>query len=294
MAFYPYRTTRMNLRFTKMHGLGNDFMVIDGISQSLPETGVPFAADEIRRLGDRHFGVGFDQMLIVQPARAAGADFRYRILNADGSEVSQCGNGARCFARFVRDQGLTDKAEIVVETAAGQMTLAVTDDEQVTVDMGAPRWAPADIPLIAKGEQDTYFLVAGSNAYEVGAVGLGNPHCTLLVENVDTAPVETVGPLLESHEQFPERVNVGFMQIVSRNEIRLRVYERGAGETLACGSGACAAVVIGQRRGFLDQDVTVHLPGGTLQIRYDGQGGIRMTGPASHVYDGSIDVTASA
>ena len=264
----------MNLRFTKMHGLGNDFMVIDGISQSLPETGVPFAADEIRRLGDRHFGVGFDQMLIVQP-------------------VSQCGNGARCFARFVRDHGLTDKAEIVVETAAGQMTLAVTDDEQVTVDMGAPRWAPADIPLIAKGEQDTYFLMADSNAYEVGAVGLGNPHCTLLVENVDTAPVETVGPLLESHEQFPERVNVGFMQIVSRNEIRLRVYERGAGETLACGSGACAAVVIGQRRGFLDQDVTVHLPGGTLQILYTGQGGIRMTGPASHVYDGSIDVTAA-
>ncbi|KGD62503.1 diaminopimelate epimerase [Alcanivorax jadensis T9] len=283
----------MNLRFTKMHGLGNDFMVIDGISQSLPETGVPFSADEIRRLGDRHFGVGFDQLLIVQPARSADADFRYRILNADGSEVSQCGNGARCFARFVRDHGLTDKAEIVVETADGQMTLTVTDDEQVTVDMGAPRWAPEAIPLIAKGEQDTYFLVAGNNAYEVGAVGLGNPHCTLLVENVDTAPVDTVGPLLESHEQFPERVNVAFMQIVSRNEIRLRVYERGAGETLACGSGACAAVVIGQRRGFLDQDVTVHLPGGTLQIRYTGQGGIRMTGPASHVYDGSIDVTSA-
>ena len=220
-------------------------------------------------------------------------DSRYRILNADGSEVSQCGNGARCFARFVRDHGLTDKAEIVVETADGQMTLTVTDDEQVTVDMGAPRWAPEAIPLIAKGEQDTYFLVAGNNAYEVGAVGLGNPHCTLLVENVDTAPVDTVGPLLESHEQFPERVNVGFMQIVSRNEIRLRVYERGAGETLACGSGACAAVVIGQRRGFLDQDVTVHLPGGTLQIHYSGQGGIRMTGPASHVYDGSIDVTSA-
>ncbi|KZX81997.1 diaminopimelate epimerase, partial [Alcanivorax sp. HI0011] len=196
----------MNLRFTKMHGLGNDFMVIDGIRQSLPETGVPFSADEIRRLGDRHFGVGFDQMLIVQPARSAGADFRYRILNADGSEVSQCGNGARCFARFVRDHGLTDKAEIVVETAAGQMTLAVTDDEQVTVDMGAPRWAPDAIPLIAKAEQDTYFLIADNNAYEVGAVGLGNPHCTLLVENVDTAPVNTLGPLLERHEQFPERV----------------------------------------------------------------------------------------
>ncbi|MCG8393163.1 MAG: diaminopimelate epimerase [Pseudomonadales bacterium] len=279
------------MRFTKMHGLGNDFMVIDGINQPLPEDGLPFSAGEIRRLGDRHFGVGFDQMLIVQPAQSADADFRYRILNADGSEVSQCGNGARCFARFVRDQGLTDKREIVVETAAGRMTLAITDDEQVTVDMGAPHWAPDTIPMKADREQDTYLLVAGSNAHEVGAVGLGNPHCTLLVENVDSAPVETVGPLLESHEQFPERVNVGFMQIVSRNEIRLRVYERGAGETLACGSGACAAVVIGQRRGLLDQEVTVHLPGGPLQIHYDGQGGIRMTGPASHVYDGSIDLT---
>ena len=281
----------MNLRFTKMHGLGNDFMVIDGIRQTLPETGLPMPADEIRRLGDRHFGVGFDQMLIVQPARSAVADFRYRILNADGSEVSQCGNGARCFARFVRAQGLTDKREIQVETAAGQMTLTVTDDEQVTVDMGAPRWALDAIPMTAKSEADSYFLVSGTQAWEVGAVGLGNPHCTLLVENVDTAPVESAGPLLESHEQFPERVNVGFMQIVSRNEIRLRVYERGAGETLACGSGACAAVVIGQRRGWLDSAVTVHLPGGTLQVCYDGQGGIQMTGPASHVYDGAIEIT---
>ncbi len=280
----------MNLRFTKMHGLGNDFMVIDGISQSLPEDGLPFSADEIRRLGSRHFGVGFDQMLIVQPARGGEADFRYRILNADGSEVSQCGNGARCFARFVRDQGLTDKQDVVVETAAGLMTLTITEDEQVTVDMGAPRWAPDDIPMTAKAEADSYFLVSGTQAWEVGAVGLGNPHCTLLVENVDTAPVETVGPILESHEQFPERVNVGFMQIVSRNEVRLRVYERGAGETLACGSGACAAVVIGQRRGFLDEQVTVHLPGGSLQIEYAGTGGIRMTGPASHVYDGNINI----
>nr|WP_202802665.1 diaminopimelate epimerase [Alcanivorax hongdengensis] len=279
------------MRFTKMHGLGNDFMVIDGINQPLPETGLPLPAAEIRRLGNRHFGVGFDQMLIVQPAQGPEADFRYRILNADGSEVSQCGNGARCFARFVRDAGLTDKQEIVVETAAGQMTLTVTGDEQVTVDMGAPRWAPADIPMTAKAEADSYIVVSGHQAWEVGAVGLGNPHCTLLVENVDQAPVETVGPLLESHEQFPERVNVGFMQVVSRSEIRLRVYERGAGETLACGSGACAAVVIGQRRGLLDSQVTVHLPGGPLQISYDGEGGIRMTGPASRVYDGSINVT---
>nr|WP_231552724.1 diaminopimelate epimerase [Alcanivorax nanhaiticus] len=278
------------MRFTKMHGLGNDFMVIDGISQSLPENGLPFPEDEIRRLGSRHFGVGFDQMLIVQPAQGGEADFRYRILNADGSEVSQCGNGARCFARFVREQGLTDKNEVVVETAAGQMTLSLTEDDQVTVNMGAPRWAPQDIPMAATEEADSYFLVSGTQAWEVGAVGLGNPHCTLLVENVDTAPVETAGPLLESHEQFPERVNVGFMQVVSRTEVRLRVYERGAGETLACGSGACAAVVIGQRRGLLDQQVTVHLPGGSLQIEYAGTGGIRMTGPASRVYDGTIEV----
>ncbi|MZR62671.1 diaminopimelate epimerase [Alcanivorax sp. DP30] len=280
----------MNLRFTKMHGLGNDFMVIDGINQPLPEDGLPFPADEIRRLGSRHFGVGFDQMLIVQPARGGEADFRYRILNADGSEVSQCGNGARCFALFVRDQGLSDKQEVVVETAAGLMTLTITPDEQVTVDMGAPRWAPDAIPMTTKAEADSYFLVSGTQAWEVGAVGLGNPHCTLLVENVDTAPVETVGPILESHEQFPERVNVGFMQVINRNEVRLRVYERGAGETLACGSGACAAVVIGQRRGVLDQQVTVHLPGGSLQIEYAGTGGIRMTGPASHVYDGNIEI----
>ncbi|MDX1802907.1 MAG: diaminopimelate epimerase [Alcanivorax sp.] len=284
----------MNLRFTKMHGLGNDFMVIDAINQPLPETGLPFAAEDVRRLGDRHFGIGFDQMLIVQPARSPQADFRYRILNADGSEVSQCGNGARCFARFVRQAGLTDKERIVVETAAGQMTLTVNADQQVTVDMGAPRWAPEDIPMIASAEADSYFLVSGTQAWEVGAVGLGNPHCTLLVENVDNAPVETVGPLLESHQQFPERVNVGFMQVISRNEIRLRVFERGAGETLACGSGACAAVVIGQRRGLLDTAVTVHLPGGTLQIAYNGDGGIQMTGPASHVYDGTINVTPAA
>ena len=282
----------MNLRFSKMHGLGNDFMVLDGIRQTLPETGLPLPAHQIRHLADRHFGIGFDQLLVVQPATTAGVDFRYRIFNADGSEVSQCGNGARCFARFVREQGLTDQHDIRVETAAGQMSLHVTDDEQVTVDMGAPRWAPADIPMDAGEEADTYLLVALNNAFEVGAVGLGNPHCTLLVENVDNAPVDTVGPALESHPHFPERVNVGFMQIVSRDHIRLRVYERGAGETLACGSGACAAVVIGQRRGFLDDSVRVDLPGGSLTVTYRGSGGILMTGPATHVYDGQIVVEA--
>lgn len=280
----------MTLQFSKMHGLGNDFMVIDGVRQNLPGNDLPLPAERIRTLADRHFGIGFDQLLVVQPASAPGVDFRYRIFNADGSEVNQCGNGARCFARFVRDQGLTDKDSIRVETAAGQMTLNLTDDGEVTVDMGAPRWAPKDIPLNASEEADTYFIVAGKQAFEVGAVGLGNPHCVLLVENVDTAPVETVGPLLESHPDFPERVNVGFMQIVDRGHIRLRVFERGSGETLACGSGACAAVVVGQRRGFLDDTVQVDLPGGSLSICYTGQGGILMTGPAAHVYDGRIAI----
>ena len=280
----------MTLQFSKMHGLGNDFMVIDGVRQNLPANDLPLPAERIRTLADRHFGIGFDQLLVVQPASTPGVDFRYRIFNADGSEVNQCGNGARCFARFVRDQGLTDKDSIRVETASGQMTLNLTSDGQVTVGMGAPRWAPKDIPLNASEEADTYFIVAGKQAFEVGAVGLGNPHCVLLVENVDTAPVDTVGPLLESHPDFPERVNVGFMQIVDRGHIRLRVFERGSGETLACGSGACAAVVVGQRRGFLDDTVQVDLPGGSLSIRYSGQGGILMTGPAAHVYDGRITI----
>ena len=280
----------MTLQFSKMHGLGNDFMVIDGVRQNLPAGDLPLPAERIRALADRHFGIGFDQLLVVQPASAPNVDFRYRIFNADGSEVNQCGNGARCFARFVRDQGLTDKDSIRVETASGQMTLNLTDDGEVTVDMGAPRWAPKDIPLKADEEADTYFVVAGAQAFEVGAVGLGNPHCVLLVENVDSAPVESVGPLLESHPDFPERVNVGFMQIIDRGHIRLRVFERGSGETLACGSGACAAVVVGQRRGFLDDTVRVDLPGGSLSIRYTGQGGILMTGPAAHVYDGRIEI----
>ncbi|MEE4249144.1 MAG: diaminopimelate epimerase [Alcanivoracaceae bacterium] len=280
----------MSLQFSKMHGLGNDFMVIDGIRQNLPASGLPLPRERIRALADRHFGVGFDQLLVVQPASTADVDFRYRIFNADGSEVNQCGNGARCFARFVRDQGLTDKDSIRVETASGQMTLSLTADGQVTVDMGAPRWAPKDIPLNASEEADSYFIVAGKQAFEVGAVGLGNPHCVLLVENVDSAPVASVGPLLESHPNFPERVNVGFMQIVDRGHIRLRVFERGSGETLACGSGACAAAVVGQRRGFLDDCVQVDLPGGSLSIQYSGEKGILMTGPAAHVYDGRIEI----
>lgn len=279
------------LRFTKMHGLGNDFMVLDGIRQPLPKEDAPLPPATLRRLADRHFGIGFDQLLVVQPARG-DADFRYRIFNADGSEVGQCGNGARCFARFVREEGLTDKHAIRVETASGEMTLHLTDDGLVTVDMGAPRWAPDAVPLRAEQEADTYFIVAGQQAWEVSAVSLGNPHCVQLVENVDTAPVASVGPILESHPDFPERVNVGFMQILDRQHIRLRVFERGSGETLACGSGACAAVVCGQRRGLLDSTVTVSLPGGDLRVHYAGEGGVLMTGPASRVYDGELNQDA--
>lgn len=276
------------LRFSKMHGLGNDFMVVDGIRQSLPEDQPPLPAEQIRQLADRHFGIGFDQLLVVQPAQTPAADFRYRIFNADGSEVSQCGNGARCFARFVREQGLSDKDQIVVETASGQMTLILQDDGLVTVNMGSPRWAPEHIPMRAAQEQDSYIIMAGTQAFEVGAVGLGNPHCVLLVENTENAPVDTVGPILECHDNFPERVNVGFMQVQTRHAIRLRVFERGSGETLACGSGACAAVVVGQRRGWLDTDVTVDLPGGSLRVHYSGSGDITMTGPAMTVFEGTL------
>lgn len=280
----------MRLNFTKMHGLGNDFVVIDAVTQPLPTSGLPLSLATLRRLGDRHFGIGFDQLLIVQPDDAA--DFRYRIFNSDGSEVHQCGNGARCFARFVRDQGLIDNNVIRVVTASGPLVLELTADGQVTVDMGAPRWEPAAIPLAVDAQADSYALDIGSGCLQIGAVGLGNPHSVLPVEDVDTAPVASLGPRIESHPLFPERVNAGFMQVVDRQHIRLRVYERGAGETLACGSGACAAVVVGQRLGLLDNPVQVDLRGGSLHIDYSGAGGIRMTGPAETVYDGVIEVDA--
>jgi len=279
----------MRLAFTKMHGLGNDFMVVDGISQPLHEDQEPLPAAEIRRLADRHFGIGFDQLLVVQPSRS-GADFRYRIFNADGSEVGQCGNGARCFARFVREQGLTNSESIQVETASGLLTLVFGEAGDVQVDMGLPRWHPGDIPFRADQQADTYVVLAGGQGYEISAVSLGNPHAVLLVENVSSAPVEQLGPLLESHPDFPERVNVGFMQLLNAGYIRLRVYERGVGETLACGSGACAAVACGQRRGLLADRVQVDLPGGSLKISRSDQGHVLMTGPAERVYDGVVDV----
>ena len=274
----------MLLHFTKMHGLGNDFMVVDLVTQRarLDEA-------EIRRLADRRFGIGFDQLLVVEPPRDPDMDFRYRIYNADGSEVENCGNGARCFARFVRDQRLTHKHEIHVETAGGPLTLVVQDDGQVSVDMGAPRFAPETLPFDAAEDRVLQALDVDGQRLEIGVVSMGNPHAVLRVEDVDTAPVERLGPTIEAHPRFPRRVNAGFMQVVSPHEIRLRVYERGSGETLACGTGACAAVASGIRQGLLESPVTVHLRGGDLRIEWAGDDApLIMTGPAERVFDGRV------
>ncbi|NVK39667.1 MAG: diaminopimelate epimerase [Oceanospirillaceae bacterium] len=274
----------MLVRFTKMHGLGNDFMVIDLVTQRAKiNPGI------VRRLADRHVGIGFDQLLLVEPPTDPSMDFRYRIYNADGSEVEHCGNGARCFAKFVRDKRLTIKPEIAVETAKGKAVLKVREDRQIEVDMGAPELEPAEIPFEAAERAITYDIDVDGERLEIGAVSMGNPHGVLLVDDVASAPVEVLGPALESHPRFPARANIGFMQVLSRNEVRLRVYERGAGETRACGTGACAAVVSGRLRGLLDEEVRVHLPGGELLIRWAGDGApVIMTGPATTVYEGQI------
>jgi diaminopimelate epimerase len=274
----------MELTFTKMHGLGNDFVVIDATSQPIDLT-----MEQIRFLADRRLGVGCDQVLLVEPPRQPEVDFTYRIFNADGGEVEQCGNGARCFARYVRDQGLTRKDHILVATAAGVITLHVEADGQITVDMGMPIFEPADIPFAADARAEVYPLEVEATQVEVSVVSMGNPHAVLRVEQVDKAPVASLGPRIESHVRFPRRVNVGFMQVVDPQHIRLRVYERGAGETLACGSGACAAVVVGRQRGWLDDKVTVSLPGGNLKIQWSGAGQpVLMTGPAVSVFEGRV------
>ena len=272
------------MQFSKMHGLGNDFMVIDGITQSV------FLTDElIRKLADRHRGVGFDQLLLVEAPYDPDLDFHYRIFNADGSEVSQCGNGARCFARFVSLKGLTDKQDIRVSTANGKMVLSLQEDGQVCVNMGKPIWEPAKVPFIANKFEKNYLLRTELQTAICGVVSMGNPHAVLQVENVQTAPVNELGPLLENHERFPERANIGFMQVVNRHHIKLRVFERGAGETQACGSGACAAAAVGIMQGALDSPVRVDLPGGTLMIEWQGEGSpLYMTGDAEHVYDGFL------
>ena len=274
----------MKLRFTKMQGLGNDFVVFDGVRQ-----GVTLSAEQCRFLADRRFGIGCDQILLVEPPRLAGTDFHYRIFNADGSEVEQCGNGARCFARFVRDQGLTDQTEIPVGTAAGPIRLFLEADGQVRVNMGAPRFAPERLPFLAAAEADSYDLEVDGQTLRIGAVSLGNPHAVLRVPDLDQAPVARLGPLIERHPRFPKRVNAGFMQILDPGHIRLRVFERGAGETLACGTGACAAVAVGRRLGLLDVAVGVSLPGGDLRITWaGGTEPLWMTGPAVSVFSGEI------
>ena len=268
--------------FTKMHGLGNDFVVINAISQSIDLT-----AEQIRLLAHRHFGIGCDQLLLAEPS--AIADFRYRIFNADGGEVEQCGNGARCFARFVIDQGLTTQRTINVETARGLIQLHVRDDGQITVDMGRPDFQPSALPFNATKAQREYPLTVGDQTLTIGAVSMGNPHAVTAVNKIGDAPLTELGPLISSHPRFPQGVNAGFMQIENRQHIRLRVYERGVGETLACGSGACAAVAIGRQWNSLDETVTVELPGGTLTIHWPGgDQPLSMTGPATSVFEGQI------
>lgn len=274
----------MSLTFTKMHGLGNDFVVIDAINQS-----VNLSPEQIRHIADRHFGVGCDQLLLVEPADDDAVDFRYRIFNADGGEVEQCGNGARCFARFVHDKGLTSKTEIPVSTSAGNILLTLRENGDVTVDMGRPRFKPADLPFDAPQRLDTYELSINGEPVRFFAVSMGNPHAVILVDDVDTAAVEILGPALESHPAFPRRVNVGFMQILDRNHFRLRVFERGAGETRACGTGACAAMVAGRSAGLLDVTAEAQLLGGKLQISWAGETlPVMMTGPATTVFEGTL------
>jgi len=267
-----------------MHGLGNDFVVIDAINQPIALT-----PEQIRFMSDRHFGIGFDQLLLVEKPVSANADFKYRIFNADGGEVAQCGNGARCFARFVRDNKLSDKDEIRVDTDSGQLLLRFNENGKITVNMGIPKHKPAEIPLLAEQESRLYTVSMNAMEYGFGAVSMGNPHAVIQVNDVKIAPVAELGHALESHAVFPERANIGFMQIIDRNHIKLRVYERGASETLACGSGACAAVVIGIEQNRLDHEVCVELPGGELKINWSGRGEpVFMTGLAISVFDGTI------
>ena len=274
------------IKFSKMHGLGNDFVVIDAINQE-----IALSTEQIRFIADRNIGVGCDQLLLVEAAQSDAADFRYRIFNADGGEVGQCGNGARCFARYVREHDLSQKSKIPIEVAGGIIQLTMEKNGQVTVDMGRPQFVPTDIPFVADAEAPRYMIEIDDAVYEIGAVSMGNPHAVLQVASVDDAPVARLGPQIESHERFPERVNVGFMEVVDARHIRLRVFERGAGETLACGTGACAAVAVGRRWNLLDDEVLVDLPGGSLWVRWSGDdSSVRMTGPATHVYEGQIEL----
>jgi diaminopimelate epimerase len=277
----------MNLKFTKMHGIGNDFVVIDAISQN-----VMLSAAQFRQIADRHFGVGCDQILLVERPASAEADFRYRIFNADGGEVEQCGNGARCFVQFVHDKGLTQKTEIRVETASGIIVLKLEANGEITVNMGAPIFVPEQIPFIADEAALTYTLDVAGSLLNISALSMGNPHAVQIVDSVDTAPVASQGPLIESHTRFPQRINAGFMQILNPHHIRLRVFERGSGETLACGTGACAASVAGIRLGLLQSPVRVSMHGGDLNISWAGAADspVWMAGPAATIFEGELDI----
>ena len=274
------------LRFTKMHGLGNDFVMIDAVSQS-----VALTPEQVRRLADRRFGIGCDQVLIVERPTRAECDFRYRIFNADGAEVEQCGNGARCFVRFVHDRGLSTKNEFVVETLGGDIYPKIDPGGLVTVNMGVPRFEPREVPFEASTRQPVYDLDVDGVAVPITVLSMGNPHAVQIVTDVERAPVTTQGPKIEHHPRFPKRVNAGYMQVQDRSHVHVRVWERGAGETLACGTGACATVVAGRLRGLLDENVAVRLRGGTLQISWRGEGEpVMMTGPAVSVFEGEIDL----
>ncbi len=276
----------MRIKFTKMHGLGNDFVVLDAVNQAIDLTPA-----QARFLADRHFGVGCDQILVVEKSPRPDADFRYRIFNADGGEVEQCGNGARCFVRFAHDKGLTAKRAIRVDTRGGLIEPRLEDDGLVTVDMGVPRFEPSHVPFIAESDALVQSLQLDGGTVEITALSMGNPHAVQVVANVDAAPVAEQGPRIENHPRFPQRVNAGFMQVVDRHSIRLRVYERGAGETLACGTGACAAAVAGIARGLLESPVKVSARGGELAIAWGGSGRpVMMTGPAVSVFDSEIDI----
>ena len=275
-------TASSHLPFTKMHGLGNDFMVLDATRAP-----IQLSKEQIRQMADRHFGVGFDQLLMVEAPPTPEVDFGYRIFNADGSEVEQCGNGARCFASFVHRKGLSSKNPLKVATCAGVIELLLGADGLVRVQMGVPKTEAKNIPFIASGNAIRYRLIVADELLNIAVVNMGNPHAVLQVDDIDTAPVDTLGPLIESNAHFPDRVNVGFMQVITPNHIRMRVYERGTGETLACGTGACAAVVAGRRSGLLSEKVKVQLPGGDLHIEWEGSGTpVFMRGPAVMLYDG--------
>ena len=284
---WPTVNTMRTLNFTKMHGLGNDFIVINAMNKPIDWT-----AEHVNAWSNRHTGIGFDQLLVIETSENERCDFKYRIFNADGGEVEQCGNGARCFAKYVTEHGLTDKTSVMVETMRGIIVLNVLADGQITVDMGKPHFAPEEIPYIPKNKADhdakVHMLVVGMETVPVSLVSMGNPHAVMLVEDVATAPVQVLGEAIEKHPQFPQRVNVGFGQVISPSEINLRVFERGVGETQACGTGACAAVVAGISHGLLTDTVLVHLPGGDLTIHWKEGESVMMTGPATEVFTGSL------